>query len=150
MKKIDVKIVKLEPLRMVSIYGFGEHPEDEAHSKLLTWIKDNNITFEPGKSRIFGYNNPNPSAGSTKYGYEFLVSVGYEVETGDNVSLVDFPGGLYAAAYIDIQSGEELPAYWQAINNWCENSEYDFGQHQWLEEHSFEIHPIAIFLPIKE
>lgn len=149
MKDTNVEIIKLNPMKMISFYGYGQEPEDIAWEKLITWVKANNFRIDPNKNRIFGFNNPCPTAGSTNYGYEFWISVNSSLHVEDDIKLIDFSGGLYACANLSVQSGEEIPKYWKTLNIWCENSKYDFGNHQWLEEHSADGNPCTMFLPIK-
>lgn len=150
MKEIDVKIVKLEPMRMISIYEFGEQPEELAWEKFKAWIQKNGFKIDPKKNRIFGFNNPCPTMGSTKYGYEFWMAVGPDIEPDDDARIVDFSGGLYAVADMNLNSCEEIPEYWEAINIWFETSKYNLGQAQWLEETSIEGMPFSIYLSIQE
>jgi hypothetical protein len=65
MSELDVKIVKLEPLRVICFNGFGEGPERVTLEKLFVWAQANGK-----KGRVFGYNNPNPAPGSPNYGYD--------------------------------------------------------------------------------
>ena len=76
MSDLDVRIVKLEPVRVASFHGFGESPEDEAWNKLVAWAKPKGLLHDPQHHRIYGFNNPNPSPGSPNYGYEFWMAVG--------------------------------------------------------------------------
>ena len=39
MSEIEVRIIKLEPMRVACTYGFGEQPELQAWSKMLAWAK---------------------------------------------------------------------------------------------------------------
>lgn len=150
MKEIKVNTVELKPMRMLSFYGYGEQPEDIAWEKVACWLKENSERINHEKIRIFGFNNPCSSAGSSKYGYEFIVSVNeYVIPSGD-MRITDFPGGLYATAQCKIEKGEDFPLFWSSLNAWCEQSNYSYGTHQWLEEHTLEGVPFAMFLPIKE
>jgi len=150
MKEIKVDVVELKPMRMLSFYGYGEQPEDIAWEKAASWLKENTYKIIPDKTRIFGFNNPCPSAGSSKYGYEFLVSINEDVIPSSDMRITILPGGLYATATCQIEKGEEFPPYWKSLNAWCEESSYSFATHQWLEEHTIEGRPFAMFLPIKE
>mgnify|MGYP006273909403 CR=1 FL=1 len=153
MKEIDVKIVELEPMKVVSIYGFGERPENLAWQNMQDWVEKHNIELDPDKHRIFGFNNPCPSAGSSRYGYEFWLALGDEMEGLEpegEVRIVEFDGGMYGVVEFSIEDvGKEFPQYWNALNVWCEKSKYSVGQHQWLEEHNLDQEPFAMYLPIK-
>jgi DNA gyrase inhibitor GyrI len=93
------------------------------------------ITLE--EHRIFGFNNPNPSPGSPNYGYEFWMVVSPEVEPEEGVEIKEFPGGLYAVSRWDGQGdpNKTIPAAWERLLKWRENSSYRSASHQWLEEH---------------
>lgn len=58
MSSLDVRIVKLEPMRVASVWAFGESPETEAHEKLRAWAGPKGLLADPKKYRIFGFNTP--------------------------------------------------------------------------------------------
>ena len=68
MSELDVRIIKLEPMRVASLYGFGEQPETEAWEKLVAWGEPKGYLDEHKKhrTRIFGFNNPDPFAWQPK------------------------------------------------------------------------------------
>jgi len=133
---IEVRIVKLEPMRVASIWGFGEQPENIAFEKLGAWAGPRGIMDEPKKHRIFGFNNPDPHPGSPNYGYEIWVEVGPEVKPSDDVRILGFGGGLYAVARCEVPVGpyDIIGATWKKLVTWREDSEYKFGHSQWLEQ----------------
>ena len=133
MTELEVNIVKLEPLRFVSAYGFGMEPELEAMEKLLAWAKPKGMLDNPEEHRIFGFNNPNPSHGSPNYGYEFWITVGPEVEPEGDVRIGDFQGGLYAVTRC--KGVEKITEAWNELCKWVVNSRYNLAGHQWLEAH---------------
>ena len=99
MGELDVKIVKLEPMRVGSVYGFGDSQEKLAWEKLIGWAEAKGL-LRSGEYRIFGFNNPNPSPGSPNYGYEFWMVVGQDVEPEGEIAAKDFAGGLYAVTRV--------------------------------------------------
>lgn len=135
--KLDVRIVKLEPLRVVSAYAFGERPEEAAWAKLEAWARPRGYLDDLAHHRIFGFNNPNPSPSSPNYGYEFWMTVGPDVESGEEMPIKHFDGGLYAVYRIPSveDPGVDIPKAWQALYHWYEESSYQMGRHQWLEGH---------------
>lgn len=137
MATLDVRIVKLEPLRVASAYAFGEHPEGAAWAKLEAWARPKGYLDDLAHHRVFGFNNPNPSPSSPNYGYEFWMVVGPEVKPEDDVSIKTLEGGLYAVSRIPAIDDPEadIPAAWKALYRWYEESRYGMGRHQWLEEH---------------
>ena len=133
MNEIEAQIVKLEPMRVASVHGFGQSPEHQAWDKLIAWAGPKGLLDDLEKHRIFGFNNPNPSPGSPNYGYEFWIVVGPDVEPEGDVRIVDFRGGLYAVARCE--GAGSIGQTWQELVAWREDSKYRGGSHQWLEEH---------------
>jgi len=158
MSDLNVRIVKLEPMRVASFHGFGESPEDEAWNKLVAWAKPKGLLHDPQHHRIYGFNNPNPSPGSPNYGYEFWMVVGPEVQAEGDMEVKDFAGGLYAVTFCDVQGKpyDTIPATWQKLVQWHEKSKYKRASHQWLEEHlhiesaSKDAFNLNLYMPIAE
>ena len=154
MSEIEVQIVRLEPTRMVSAYGFGSEPEGIAWNKLITFAIEKGLYNEGDPPSTYGFNNPNPSPGSPNYGYEIWLPVDSSVEPEDDLRIVDFEGGLYAVtAFKNLANIGET---WGKLVQWREASKYRTGHHQWLEEllTSTDIPPedfvFNLFLPIIE
>jgi len=116
MSELDVRIVKLEPMRVASFLGFGESPEELAWAKLIPWAKEKGLLDDPEKHRLFGFNNPNPSKGSPNYGYEVWIVIGPDIEA--------VPKGFF----------DVIGDTWKRLVTWREDSKYKCGNHQWLEE----------------
>lgn len=134
MSDIEVRIVKLPPLRVVCVNGFGEGPETMAFAKMKAWATAHNLLGKP--YRLFGFNNPDPSPGSPNYGYDVWITVDQAVQADGEARIIDFPGGLYAVARIDVKDPyADIPGTWQKLVKWMESSKYRHGRHQWLEEH---------------
>ncbi len=158
MSDLEVRIVKLEPLRVASFHGFGASPEAEGGSKLLAWAKPKGLLDDPAQHRVFGFNNPDPAPGSPNYGYEFWVTVGPDVQPEGEMKIKEFAGGLYAVARCEVKDdpGSVIPATWQRLVAWCEDSKYRMAHHQWLEEHLDVAHAwpgaftLDLYLPIVE
>lgn len=134
MEELEIRIVTLPAMRVACVNGFGESPEGQAFDKMLAWAKSHNLLDKP--YRTFGYNNPDPSAGSPNYGYDVWLTADKSVQADGEVRIIDFPGGLYAVARIDVKNPwEDIPETWQKLVKWMEASKYHHGRHQWLEEH---------------
>ena len=133
MSDMDVRIVKLEPMRVASAHALSASPEEEAFDKLVSWAKPKGLTDDLKTHRIFGFNNPNPSPGSPNYGYEFWMVVEQDVEPEGEIAVKDFDGGLYAVTRV--VGVENIHAKWQELAAWLEDSKYGGASHQWLEEH---------------
>ncbi len=151
MEDIEVKIVKLEPMHVAVSYGFGNEPEDIAWNKLRAWMEAEGIDSK--KHRFFGFNNPNPTAGSPNYGYEQWITIESGTKLGEELKAKDFAGGLYAVTRCKLP---DIGPTWKRLARWRENSRYTYGHHQWLEEcvsdvyAAFEDLVMDIYLPIAE
>ena len=137
MNKLEVRIVKLEPMRVASVWGFGNSPEEQAWEKLMTWAKPKGLLDDLEQHRIFGFNNPNPSSGSPNYGYEFWITVGPDVEPEGELRIQEFLGGLYAVTRCEVrgEAHNTIPETWKRLIKWLVDSQYKQASHQWLEEH---------------
>ena len=133
MSGLEVRIVRLEPLRVASVHAFSASPEHDAWEKLMAWAKPKGLLEDSETPRIFGFNNPNPSPGSPNYGYEFWIVVGPEVAPEGEAKIKEFAGGLYAVTRC--KGVENIGETWKQLATWCEDSRYRMARHQWLEEH---------------
>jgi DNA gyrase inhibitor GyrI len=152
MSELNVRIVKLEPMRVVSTAGFGQGPEGQAWDKLQAWLEKKGLMGEIKARRFFGFNNPEPSPGSPNYGYEQWMEVGPEVEPEGDVRVKSFSGGMYAVTRTSLA---EITPTWKQLVLWREGSKYRPARHQWLEEcltpfAPFEAMQFDIYLPIAE
>ncbi len=136
MSDVDIRTVIIEPMRVASVWGFGQSPEEIAWQKLQAWAGPKGLLDKPENQRIFGFNNPNPSAGSPNYGYELWLEVDPEIEPEADVRIVDFLGGAYAVARCEVPEGDYSVIHlaWRQLAIWRENSHFKEASHQWLEE----------------
>ncbi len=154
MSKLDVKIVTLEPMRVASVLGFGSSPEEIAHKKMEAFLEANGLVDGYGdRYRHFGFNNPNPSQGSSNYGYEIWVTVPEGIQGRGDVVIKDVPGGLYAVTRFE--NLENITRAWHELASWRESSPYRAGQHQWLENllnplvHDYSKFVFDLYLPVE-
>ncbi len=140
---------------MISLTGSIQCALDaltEKHLQIKDYLADREA------HRVFGFNNPSPSPSSPNYGYEFWMVVGEDLQSGEGVEFKDFPGGLYAVARCEVAGKpyETIPACWQKLVAWREDSAYLSADHQWLEEQiRTDFSPEAawdldLYLPIAE
>jgi DNA gyrase inhibitor GyrI len=129
---LDVRIVKLEPMRVAWVNGYGAQPETEAWQKILAYAKSQGLLEDLKDRRFFGYNNPDPSPGTPNYGYDQWITVEQDSAAQGEVEIMDFEGGTYAVATcVGVMN---ITDTWKALVKWFENSKYEKGNHQWLEE----------------
>ena len=152
MTELDVRIVRLEPIRVVMTYGFGKEPEGIAWQRLRDWAAAQGIDLRG--QRLFGFNNPDPSPGSPNYGYEQWLVIGPEAEVSGEVEVKEFSGGRYAVTRCE--GLQTIGQVWRALLGWREQSGYAAGGHQWLEEcltpeaATWEEYVFDLYLPIAE
>jgi AraC family transcriptional regulator len=136
MEELDVRIIRLEPMRVASALGFGASPEIEAWGLLLDWAKSQDLLDEIGAHRFFGFNNPNPSPSSPNYGYEQWITIGPEIgedaAAGGQVEIKTFPGGRFAVTHC--QGPSHLGETWKALVAWQEDSPHQMTDNACLEE----------------
>jgi len=157
MSELEVRIVRVDPMRVASVYGFGKEPESIAFSKLEAWAGPRGLRDKPEKHRVFGFNNPDPFPGSPNYGYEVWIEVGPEIEPEGDVRILGFDGGLYAVTRCEVPEGQYdvIGATWKKLVTWRENSKFKGGHTQWLEESISTNTPgiefaLDLYLPIAE
>lgn len=131
MSELEVRIIKLEPMCVASALGFGDHPEEMAWNKILSWAKPLGVLDDLKTARFFGFNNPDPSPGSPNYGYEQWIVVGSDAQASGDIKMKDFPGGLYAVTRCKLNNIGEM---WQRLVVWRDGSKYQCASHQCLEE----------------
>ena len=132
MDDFEVRIVRLEPMRVASAHGFGTSPEGQAWDKLISWAKSKGLLEEPGAHRFFGFNNPNPSPGSPNYGYEQWMTVDDSARPEGEVQIKEYPQGLYAVARC--KGVDSIFPTWQKLVAWQEDSPHRMVNRQCLEE----------------
>ena len=154
MSELKIEIVRLEPTRMISSYGFGPEPEGIAHEKMQAFLHQKGLLKAGGPLGTFGFNNPDSSSGSPNYGYEIWFPVDNEITPEGDLRVVNFSGGLYAVA--NFKNLHSIGEVWGELAQWRESSKYQHGHHQWLEELlsdpdiAIEEYVFNLYLPITE
>lgn len=150
----DVRIVQLDPMRVAIFYGFSETPETDASDKCTAWLKEMDWYSQPDSYRSFGFNNPDPTPGSPKYGYEIWIPIDPDIDAGENIETKDFRGGLYGVTVCE--SLDTIGQDWKRLMAWREASKYKPGSHQGLEElltkfgEEVEKYRFNLYIPIVE
>ncbi len=131
--KLDVRIVRLEPMRVATLMRLCDEPERRATAALTEWATARGIPLHAASGpRHFGFDNPPAAIGTTDHGYEVWVVVGPEIASDDTVKVKDFSGGLYAVTRV--QGTKNIRDTWMKLVAWVEQSPYRSASHQWLEE----------------
>lgn len=141
-KELDVKVVRLEPMRVASVRAISQTPENEAWEKMRRWAEPKGLLEDIEEHPVFGFNNPNPSPESREYGYEFWIRVGSDMEPEGEVTMKDFKGGLYAVTTCKLKEELESEFFqkegylesWKKIVDWVKSSKYKMAEHQCLEK----------------
>jgi DNA gyrase inhibitor GyrI len=129
-----IHIIRLAAMRVASSYGFGENPEEIAWHKMSAWAKPKALLNDLDGHPLFGLNNPYPTPATPRYGYEFWLQVGPEVEPDGDIRIGEFFGGEYAVMRCEVSGHpEHIPAAWQSLAVWCKNNGYTMGTHHALE-----------------
>ena len=155
---LDVRIVKLDPMRVASYRALGKEigtPEHKAMKVISAWAEEKGFFDNLEEHPVFGFNNPDPSPEREEYGYEFWVKVGSDVKPEGDINVKDFSGGLYAVTTTRLIVEDDIIPAWKKLAEWVKSSKYDFSKHQWLEKH---LNPRAkpedlildLYCPIKE
>ena len=133
MQELEVRIVRLDPMYVLSTHGFGASPEAQAWERIRDWIKRNGLDGELGDHRFFGFNNPDPTPGSPNYGYEqwMTLAEGYQPRDASDGEVKRFGGGRYAVTRCRLP---EIGESWRRLVVWVEAQGHATGRQQWLEE----------------
>lgn len=128
-------------------------------NKLGSFFIENDLHLPPN-TRYFGFTNPYPFS-DTEYGYEAWAILNNDSEIKEffldnsDVKIKEFSGGLYAMAEATYGKNSNLDETWKMLHCWiAENDQYDYGEHQWLEEHITKageggFHSCKLYMAIK-
>ncbi len=133
---IEVKIVHLEPMRVVSFPMYGPNPEEDGQAKLYAWARPLGFLDNLQKHRVFGFDTAGPTPGSENRGYEYWMEVEPGFQPEGDVAVKEFSGGKYAVYRIPKVGNpwESIPSSWQALGLGQEDSPYKMGSAQCLEQ----------------
>jgi DNA gyrase inhibitor GyrI len=134
MTDMQVRFVKLEPMRVASVCVVSDSPERDAWEKLRAWAEPAGLLDDLNQHAIFGFNNPGPGPGDKQYGYEFWIRVDPDVESGDGIKIKRVEGGLYAVA--TCESLGVVGQTWKRLLDYVRSPRcsYDWRQSQELEK----------------
>ena len=133
MTDLEVRLVRLEPMRVASARAVSQTPERDAWEKLRAWAQPKGLLEDLEKHPVFGFNNPNPSPDRKEYGYEFRIRVDPDTQPEGEIEVKDFAGGLYAVTTCKLHGGPGVPETWKKLWEWMQSS-----PHQWRRTHELE------------
>jgi DNA gyrase inhibitor GyrI len=132
MNQLQVRIVRLEPFRVVAFHAYGPSPELAAWARLWEWAGSRGTLPGASGHRVFGFNNPDPSPGSPNYGYEFWLELGADDVVDDSSEAKLFAGGWYAVTRCT--GAANITDTWARLCAWVDEENRERGSQQWLEE----------------
>ena len=103
MSELDVRVLNLEPMRVASVRAFGAQPEEAAWKMLAAWAGPKGLLDDPSGHPVFGFNNPNPTAGQTEYGYELWIKVGSDVTADGEIEIKAFESARRLSAALNAE-----------------------------------------------
>lgn len=128
---LTVRIIELKPMKVAYYRAESASPEPDAFNVIGPWAKSAGL-FGLATTRVFGFNNPNPTCGNPVYGYEFWVTIPEGFPVPEPMHVKEFSGGLYGVIPTYLY---EIREQWEKLGAWVQHHEtYAFGSHQWLEE----------------
>lgn len=134
MNDLEIRIERLETLRVVCVHVLSDNPEEDAGKQIIKWAEARRLHERRLKPRLFGRNiyptdNPEP------HGYEFFLTVTPDIEPEGGVETSEIAGGLYAVLrFTDLNKIREA---WQYLWDWIKESEYEHmgwkkSKHGWV------------------
>jgi SAM-dependent methyltransferase len=130
----EVKLVRVPPMRVVAFHAYGLSPEDAAWQQARVWAAPRGLLQKEGR-QIVGFDNPPPPEGSREHGYEYWIELKPGEPTGEDVTVKEFGGGLYAVLPCPMEGHpwRTVPAGWHKLDGWVQAHGYAFGDHQHFE-----------------
>ncbi len=124
-------------MKVISFHSLGEFigdPEIKTIQKLKEWIMKDNISIDPLKHQVFGFDNPVPrvnergeqfASKEKPYGYEVWITIPHDYEVKGDLKVKNVETGLYAV--LSVKGAENIGYGWKSLFDWINNSdEYDF------------------------
>ena len=155
MSKLEVRIERLEPMRIASIRVVSDTPERDAWDKMREWAEPLGLLKDIGKNPVFGFNNPSPMPDRREYGYEFWIRIDPDVEPEGDIQVINFPGGLYAVTKCSLLGDPNILETWKSLWEWVLESKYEQRRTHELEKSQNPLAPeedliLDLYLPIEE
>lgn len=155
MSELEVRIERLEPMRVASVRVVSDTPERDAWQRMREWAGPLGLLNDTEKNPVFGFNNPSPAPDRREYGYEFWIRIDPDVEPRSGIQIKEFPGGLYAVTKCSLLGDPNILETWKLLWEWVMVSEYDHRRTHELEKHLNPLSPeedliLDLYLPIEK
>jgi DNA gyrase inhibitor GyrI len=155
MSKLEVRIERLEPMRVASVRVVSDTPERDAWDKMREWAEPLGLLKDIEKNPVFGFNNPSPTPDRREYGYEFWIRIDPDVEPEGDIQVINFPGGLYAVTKCSLLGDPNILETWKSLWEWVLESKYEHRRRHELEKSQNPLSPekdliLDLYLPIEE
>jgi DNA gyrase inhibitor GyrI/DNA-binding transcriptional ArsR family regulator len=138
---MQVRVVKLKPMRVASVRAMSRTPESDAWLKMRAWAEPRGLLENPEEHLVFGFNSPNPTPGKEEYGYEFWIAVSSDIEPEGDVTIKEFDGGLFAVTTCNLKEETESEFFrehgylesYKNLKDWVKSSKYKLRKGPCLE-----------------
>ena len=151
----DIRIIRLQSMKIAAYSAISESPEADSLKPLLEWAKKEGIMDLP-TTRLFGFDTAVDKKEYPIYGYESWISVPNDSKIPNPLKEIFFQGGLYAVTNTTY-GNFDVQKKWKMFAKWFEESEFEYGGGQCLEEvllidhiHDPSKLQLDLFIPIKE
>lgn len=128
----DIRIIRLKPTKIAAYRAKSESPEADSLKPILEWANKEDIMDLP-TTRLFGFDTAVDKKEYPVYGYESWISVPDDCKIPDTLEEKYLQGGLYAVTNTTY-GNFDVQKKWQMLSKWFEESEFEYGGQQCLEE----------------
>ena len=110
MKKMKVRIERLEKMYAVYTHVLSDTPEKDARRQIMELSKRKELLKKD--CRLFG-RNTYPTDKPEPHGYEYFLTIDPKVERESDIQIKEIPGGLYAV--FRFQNLNKIRDAWQQL-----------------------------------
>src|SRR6056297_2195454 len=128
----DIRIMRLKPTKIAAYRAKSESPEADSLKPLLEWANKEGIMNLP-TTRVFGFDTTIEKKEYPVYGYESWISIPKDCQVTVPLEEKHLQGGLYAVTNTTY-GNFDVQKRWQMFAKWFEESEFEYGGQQCLEE----------------
>ena len=144
MMEMNVRLERLETMRVAHTHAFSEQPEEDAWTKMEAWAKHLRLLEESNGTRVFG-RNTYPTDNPEPHGYEFFLTFKPNIKPEGEIDIKEIPGGLYAV--LRFRDLNNIGNAWEHLWKWIRESEYEHvdwkkSVHGWVNGFEERINPL--------